>query len=171
MKKTNVFITTLILFVSFVFLFSFEANAQSVEVKDLGTISNSVLGASTFETGYLYLDKIKSKNGWTQIDSIVFALKVQEETDIDSFDVYPGFVQAGQTLSTAVFGTVTTFTVTLNVAAAGTGYERLLTSNAGYSGANLRGYNLIKYVTKGATAGNDPTDPNNGWAIAFVYGQ
>jgi len=157
-----------------ILLFAFiapQVNAQSVEVKDLGTIYNSTAGSTTFETGYLYLDKIKSKNNWTQIDSIVFAVKVSEETDIDSFDVYPGFVEKGAALSTAVFGTVTTFTVTLNVAAAGTGYERLFSSGAGYSGASLRGYNLIKYVTKGATSGNDITDPNNGWAIAFVYGQ
>lgn len=170
MKNLKSFLSIILL--SLVFLFSFQqAQAQSVEVKNLGTIYNSTGGSTTYETGYLYLDKIKSKNNWTQIDSIVFALRVENETDIDSFDVYPGFVDKGELITDAVFGSATTFTVTLNVADASTGYERLFTSNAGYTGTSLRGYNIIKYVTKGATSGNDPTDPNNGWAIAYVYGR
>ena len=154
-----------------VLLFASYVPAQHVEIFNLGTVYNSVLGSTYYETVYLDLSNVQKNKGWSRVDSVLCAIYVENETDIDSLDIYPGFKGYKGGVEETAFGTAITQTVTLNVAAASTGYEELLTSNATpLTSLILRQNNYIKFVTKGATSGNDPTDPNKGWLICYVYG-
>jgi len=112
------------------------------------TVANSVT-----ETGYVSLD------GWTTIDSISVVVFGVGETDIDSLDIYVGNGGAGVTAQYSA--TVYHYAVTVNAAAAAVYIERLYSANATLlTKAVLRNANRLKIVTRGATSGNDATDPN-----------
>jgi hypothetical protein len=133
---------------------SFGQGIVGVKSYDLGTIANSVDESYRYET----FSGLIKQFGCNKIDSIVVSMTVDGEADVDSLDWYP----VNWTLKgTAVKGTVKTFTVTLNVAAAGTGTELLLITGAGLGSALWRGYEGFGFMTRGATAGNDATDPNS----------
>ena len=141
-------------------------NAQHVEIFDLGTIANSV-----DETVYLDLSAIQKANGWSKIDSVLNAIYAENETDIDSLTVYPGFRGTKGGSTKTVYGAALNYTVTVNINDAATVYEELLSSGATLlTSAALRQNNYIKYLTRGAASGNDPADPNRAWLICFVYG-
>ena len=141
-----------------VFLFSVTAFSQA-DVKyfgryidiDFGTVANSVT-----ETKYASLD------GWSKIDSITVVAYGYGETDVDSIDMYVG--NGGGIYS----GTAITGTVTLDLADGVAGWQTVLSSNATQlTGAALRGAKAIKVVTRGATAGNDPTDTKQNFHVLF----
>lgn len=140
-------------------LISLVAFPQRTVIKPLGTVSNSV-----DETGYLDL------TGWSQIDSISVTFVAKGELDVDSVTVYravkvPG---VGYKKDITVLGN---FTVTLDLADGVWDIEPLFVSNATVlNGAALRGVDAIYYVTRGATSGNDPTDPNAGWLMFQIWG-
>ena len=148
-----------------IFLFAFlavafipkETDAQGiVGVKsiDFGTVANSVDEAYKY---YSFAGLLK-EFGCAKIDSIIISMTVKNETDIDTLNWYPvNWTVDG----TAVLGTVITYTVTLNVAAAGTGTQILYTANHGVQAASFRGYEGFTVFTRGAAAGNDATDPNS----------
>lgn len=160
-------------FIAFLFLLllTIPVSAQHVEIFNLGTMSNSTAGASANRNVYLNLEKIRINNGWSKIDSVINAIYVENETDIDSLTIYPGFVGTKANVNETAYGPAVNYTVTLDVADGNTGYQ-VLSSGAGtlLTAAALKGYNYIRYLTRGATAGNDPTDPNKAWIICFVYG-
>jgi len=153
------------LFVIVLVLLSTITFAQSrVIVKDLGTMINSTAGTSANETGFVDL------SGWSKIDSVSMAFVGKGELDVDSVDVYPAIkLPSGKFVKdVTILGTAT---VTLDLADGVYDIERLVTSGATIiTGANLRGMNGLYYVTRGATAGNDATDPNNGWLVFQVWG-
>ena len=148
------------------------ASAQKTEIQNLGTIINSTAGTSANETVFLDLEVVKQKYNWSRVDSVITALYVENETDIDSLDIYPGFRGVKDGATEIAYTTPTTATITLNVADAGTGYQisRGTTGATILTFANLAGYNYIKFVTRGATSGNDATDPNKAWLINYIYG-
>jgi len=147
----------------FAILFAFllttipETQAQGivgVKSYNLGTLANTVW--ETYQNGNFA--GLLKEFGCTKIDSIIISMTVEGEADVDTLDWYPcNWTSNG----TAVNGTVKTFTVTLNVAAAGTGTERLFVTNAGIASSLWRGYEGFRWRTRGAVSGNDPTDPNN----------
>lgn len=140
----------------FTFLLIPETPAQGivgVVNYDLGTITNSV-----DHTIYGNFGRLIKQFGCTKIDSMVIAVSVDNETDIDSLDFYPA---NWTSFEAPVTGSIVHYDVTLNVAAAGTGTQILYTANAGIASASFRGYQGFKILTRGATAGNDATDPNS----------
>ena len=147
----------------FAILFAFllipipETQAQGivgVKSYNLGTLANTVW--ETYQVGNFA--GLLKEFGCTKIDSMVFSMTVQNETDVDTLNWYPvNWTSSG----TAVQGTVITYTVTLNVAAAATGTQILYVSNHGVQAASFRGYEGFNFRTRGAVSGNDPTDPNN----------
>lgn len=150
MKKLIFASLAILLFTSF----TFGQGIVGVKSYDLGTISNSVDESYITET----FSGLTKQFNCNKIDSLVISLTVKNETDIDSLMWYPiNWTVDG----TKVFGTVVTYTVTLNVAAAGTGTQILYTSNHGVQAASFRGYEGFGVLTRGAAAGNDPTDPNS----------
>ncbi len=141
----------------FVLLFAAISFAQTTTYDghfayvDCGTVANSV-----DETGYVDLSRL----GLSKIDSISVTAIGTGELDVDSVDCYVGVNDIPDGLirysSTAI-----TFTVTINVAAGASAFEQLYSSNATLlTQEALRGANVIKVITRGATAGNDATDPN-----------
>lgn len=142
---------------------AFSQGIVGVKSHDYGTIANSVDEAYI---NYTFSGLIK-EFGCNKIDSLVISLTVKNETDIDSLMWYPcNWTVDG----TKVLGTVSTRTVTLNVAAAATGTQVLLTSNAGIASTLWRGYEGFTIFTRGASAGNDPTDPNSVKVTITFYG-
>lgn len=142
------------------------ANAQGVvgvKSYNLGTVSNSVDESYITET---FAGLIK-QFGCNKIDSLTISVTVDGEADIDSLMFYPCNWTTG---GTRVNGTVATHTVTLNVAAAGTGTEVLLISGHGVQASSFRGYEGFGILTRGATAGNDATDPNSLKVTIMFYG-
>jgi len=135
---------------------------------NFGTVANSV-----DETGYFHFGRYAQKLGFTAIDSIQISLFVEGEIDIDSLDCYLGVEGVNTNVADDAYtATALTYTVTLNVAAAAEGVERLLVDNATLlTSAAIRGYNSVKIITRGATAGNDATDPNKLWVMFFIYGK
>lgn len=166
MKKFNSSFIVLMLLAFVFILFSLEANAQGivgVKTHNYGTVANSV---DESYVSYRFNGLIK-EFGCNKIDSILISLTVENETDIDSLMWYPcNWTSSG----TVVKGTVKTFTVTLNVAAAGTGTEVLKVTNAGVASSLYRGYEGFTLFTRGAAAGNDATDPNNCKVTLTFYG-
>ena len=159
MKKLILATLAILLFTSF----TFGQGIVGVKSYNLGTIANSVDEAYISET---FAGLIKQFN-CNKIDSMVISLTVKNETDIDSLMWYPvNWTVDG----TKVLGTVITYTVTLNIAAAGTGTQVLYTSNHGVQPASFRGYEGFAILTRGATAGNDPTDPNSGKVTITFFG-
>lgn len=142
----------------FVLIFSLVAFGQDVIVKDLGTMANSVN-----ETGYVDLSK------FSKIDSVSVVFVGIGELDVDSLTVYKAVKVNDKWIhDVSVLGN---FTVTLNLAAGVADLEQLYSSNATLlTGAALRGCDGIYYVTRGATSGNDATDPNHGWLKFRVWG-
>ena len=134
-----------------------------VKSYSLGTISNSVDESYISET----FSGLIKQFGCNKIDSMTISITVANETDIDSLDWYPVNWTTGGTM---VKGSVKTHTVTLNVAAAATGTEVLLVSGTGVLAASFRGYEGFAFMTRGATAGNDPTDPNSVKVTIMFYG-
>lgn len=125
-----------------------------VKSYNLGTIANTVWESYQYDT----FKGLLKEFGCTKIDSIIISMTVEGEADVDTLNWYPvNWTSNG----TAVVGTVKTFTVTLNVAAAGTGTERLFVTNAGIASSLWRGYEGFTWRTRGAVSGNDATDPNN----------
>ena len=161
MKKTfGVLIAVLLLF-SF-----FEASAQGVvgvKSYSLGTVSNSV--DEDYVTGNFA--KLIKEFGCNKIDSMVISVTVDGEADIDSLEFYPCNWTIG---GTKVLGAVVHHTVSLNVAAAGTGTEILFVSGHGVQATSFRGYEGFAILTRGAASGNDPTGPNSGKVTIMFYG-
>lgn len=148
-----------ILFIVLIALFSLPLFAQRVIVKDLGTMVNSV-----DETGFVDL------SAWSKIDSISVTYAGLGEMDVDSLTVYSAVkLPNGKFVKdVSVLGN---FTVTLNLAAGVYDIEPLFSSNATLlTGSALRGLNALYFVTRGATSGNDATDPNHGWVAFQVWG-
>lgn len=157
-----------------IFLFAFlmlafipqEADAQGiVGVKsfDMGTLTNTVwTDYQSFQLG-----KLKKEFGCNKIDSITVSMTVDGEADVDTLNVYPC---TWTTSGTAVLGTVITYTVTLNVAAGGTGSEALYVANHGIQAVSWRGKEGFTFRTRGAVSGNDPTDPNSCKVTFTFYG-
>lgn len=154
-----------ILAIVLVALISFASFGQNrVIVKDLGTMYNSVLGSAYFETGYVDL------SGWSKIDSISVTYVGLGEMDVDSLTIYRAVKLPNGTFQKDV-SVLGNFTVTLNLAAGVYDLEPLFVNNATIlTGAALRGCNALYYVTRGATSGNDPTDPNRGWILFQIWG-
>lgn len=142
---------------------AFSQGIVGVKTHDYKTVANSV---DESYISYKWAGLIK-EFGCNKIDSLVITLTVVGEIDIDSLMWYPcNWTATG----TAVNGTVSTRTVTLNIAAAGTGNEVLLTSNAGIASTLWRGYEGFRLFTRGAASGNDATDPNSCKVIITFYG-
>jgi hypothetical protein len=125
-----------------------------VKSYNLGTIANSV------DEGYVYetFAGLLKQFDCNKIDSLTLSMTVVGEADVDTLDWYP---VNWTTTGVAVKGSVKTFTVTLNVAAAGTGTEILKVTDAGVPASLFRGYEGFGFMTRGAGSGNDATDPNN----------
>lgn len=163
--KLSILSTLLLVMILFVF-FTPEANAGGivgVKTYDYGTVANSV------DESYITyrFDGLLNEFNCSTIDSMVISLTVVGEADIDSLMWYPcNFTSNG----TVVKGTVKTFTVTLNVAAAGTGTQVLLVTNAGVASSLYRGYEGFTLFTRGAVSGNDATDPNSCKVTITFYG-
>lgn len=142
---------------------AFSQGIVGVKSHDYGTVANSVDEAYI---SYTWAGLLK-EFGCTKIDSLHISLTVVGEIDIDSLMWYP----CSWTVSgTKVLGTVATRTVTLNVAAAATGKETLYSTNAGIASALWRGTEGFTLFTRGATAGNDATDPNSLKVTITFYG-
>lgn len=132
----------------------FSQGIVGVKSYNLGTIANTVW--EDYQSGSFA--GLLKEFGCVKIDSMIIAITVKNETDIDTLNWYPvNWTSDG----TAVQGTVITYTVTLNIAAARTGTQILYTSNHGVQAASFRGYEGFNFRTRGAVSGNDPTDPNN----------
>lgn len=142
---------------------AFSQGIVGVKSHDYGTVANSV---NESYIAYTWAGLIK-EFGCNKIDSLIISVTVKNETDIDSLMWYPC---NWTTDGTAVNGTVATRTVTLNVAAAGTGTEVLLSSNAGIASSLWRGYEGFRLFTRGAASGNDATDPNSCKVTITFYG-
>jgi len=145
-------------------LFALPAFGQGivgVKSHDYGTVANSVNEAYV---SYTWSGLLK-EFGCNKIDSLIISITVQNETDIDSVMWYPC---NWTTKGTAVNGTVRTFVSTLDVAANATGTAVLYVANAGVASVLWRGYEGFRVFTRGAAAGNDPTDPNN-LKITFTF--
>jgi hypothetical protein len=155
MKKSFVLITLILM------AFAIDVSAQYVVTRDLGTLANNAQ-----KNAYFDLQAIQKTANFAKVDSIVVTLAAIGEIDIDTLHVFPG-VKVGNVTE---YATGQGFTVTINKDSAETVVERLLTSNAGVSGVNLRGYSYLKVWTKGAAAGNDATDPNRLYLVLNVYG-
>lgn len=134
-----------------------------VKSHDYGTVANSV---DESYISYTWAGLLKEFD-CNKIDSLVISLTAVGELDIDSLMWYP----VNWTVSgTAVKGTVATRTVTLNIAAAGTGTEVLYSANAGIASTLWRGYEGFTLFTRGAASGNDATDPNSLKVTITFYG-
>lgn len=163
----NFFVMILLMLAVFVSPLIQETQAQSkpyrIYTLDYGTLSNSVLVAN--ETQYIDLA------GWEKIDSISIVAYGIGELDVDSVDIYVGS-KPNNGKSPIFSSTAITATVTLNLADGVSGWERLVTSNATkLTGAALRGVQMLKVNTRGATSGNDPTDASQRFYLAFqVWG-
>jgi|SRR3990167_8581696 len=157
MKKLKSFLAIFMIALSFVILSGVEGQAQGivgVKSYNLGTIANTVW--ETYQVGNFA--GLLKEFGCTKIDSMVFSMTVQNETDVDTLNWYPvNWTSSG----TAVQGSVITYIVTLDVAAAATGTQILYVANHGIVAASFRGYEGFNFRTRGAVSGNDPTDPNN----------
>jgi len=148
----NKILIALILFVGISF------SQTMVYELNFGTLANSVT-----ETGYQKFD------GWKSIDSISVGLAGTGEVDVDSVDIYVGYmIGSGSWFST----TANTFISTMDLGAGVKLFLPLaLTGNISIKGALLRGgMNAVKVVTRGAVSGNDPTDPNNLRVLLTVHG-
>lgn len=142
-----------------VLIASFSFGQSRVIVRDLGTIANSVN-----ETGFVDL------SGWSKIDSVSVTYVGLGEMDVDSLTIYRA-VKVGNDKFIPDVSVLGNFTVTLNLAAGVYDLEPLFSSNATLlTGAALRGCNALKYVTRGATSGNDATDPNRAWLVFQIWG-
>lgn len=165
MKKYIAIFAILMLVVT---LFQFESFAQrqtkitkGFSVSEyLGTVANS-----SQETAYLDLRE------WSKVDSVVVSLSATNETDVDTVNFYIGnYTPTGGFVSDAAAGVLYQAS-TLDVAASGTDFLALLTSNATkLTGAALRGANGIKAVLEVSAAGNDATDPNALYINWRIYG-
>lgn len=163
MKSIKSFFLIALMLVFTAITFTPAQGIVGVKSYSLGTISNSVDESYIYET---FAGLIK-QFGCNKIDSLVISMTVKNETDVDSLMWYPcNWTVDG----TAVLGTVITHTVTLNVAAAGTGTQILLVSGHGVQTASFRAYEGFAILTRGAAAGNDPTDPNSGKVTVVFYG-
>lgn len=153
-----------VLFIVLTFaMLAFPQGIVGVKSYNLGTIANTVWESYTAETW----DGLLKQFGCAKIDSLIISMTLVGEADVDTLDWYPcNWTSNG----TAVNGAVKTFTVTLNIAAASTGTERLFVSNAGAASTLWRGYEGFRFRTRGAAAGNDPTDPNNCKVTITFYG-
>jgi len=145
MKTLKSFLAIFMIALSFVILSGVEGQAQGivgVKSYNLGTIANTVWESYQYDT----FKGLLKEFGCTKIDSIIISMTVEGEADVDTLNWYPvNWTSNG----TAVVGTVKTFTVTLNVAA------------AGIASSLWRGYEGFTWRTRGAASGNDATDPNN----------
>lgn len=150
------------------FISTTPVKGQAIKILNLATVANSV-----DETGYFNdFTNFAQKHGYKTVDSIVVELYAENETDIDSFDVYPGFSgQADNVAESFYSATVLHYAVTINIADNGSTVELLKSSGATLlTKAALSGFNSLKFITRGAASGNDATDPNKVWVIFFVYG-
>jgi hypothetical protein len=136
------------------FLTTLTFSQSRVMWVDFGTLANSVT-----ETAYATL------GNWAKIDSISVMAVATGETDVDSIDIYVGFANsntAGVSQTPGWYSaTAYTFVSTVDVAVGVKVFQNVTVANATLlTGVVLRGVNSLKIVTRGATAGNDPTDPN-----------
>lgn len=148
----NIF-CSLLIFLLLAFIMAPQISAQGivgVKSYNLGIVANTIWEEYQSETFAGLLKQF----GCNKIDSLTISVTVKNETDIDTLNWYPvNWTNDG----TAVQGTVKTFAVTLNVAAAGTGSETLLITGAGLGSALWRGKEGFQFRTRGAVSGNDVT--------------
>ena len=155
MKSTNFLIALLMVFIVTAFIAQ-PVKAQPQQVvkgfsvtENLGTQANAAQ-----ETFYLDL------RGWKSVDSVSVSVSCTGEIDVDTVNFYIGNFTSDGFISDAAGG-VLYQAITLNVAAAATDFELLVTSNATVlTGVALRGCNGIKAVVEVGAAGNDAADPN-----------
>lgn len=163
-KMKKLFVSLMIVFAVSASYAQGDATVQRSEVTnlgvafDFGTVTNG-----TNEVSYIDL------RGWKSVDSIVVSLSASNETDIDSVVFYLGNLGPSGFIVDASAGALHQVS-TLDVAAGGTDFLALLTSDATLlTKAALRGVSAIKAVYK-ANTGNDATDPNKLVAFWRVYG-
>jgi hypothetical protein len=150
------------------FAFSMALNAQVKRIITFETVSNSVT-----ETAYFDFRQIASELArWSKVDSITFFAYAQGEIDVDSVTVYGSNVQSldGKKTRVDAAAVLKNFTATVNIDINQTVLEHLRSANAGLNATDLRDFNSLKIVTRGATSGNDPTDPNLLWIGFYIYG-
>lgn len=167
--KHSKFLFAFVLIALLFSIFSFEASAQrqtKIEkgfsvVEYLGTVANG-----SQETAYLDL------RGWSKVDSVSVSLSATNETDVDTVNFYIGnWTPTGGFVSDAAAGVLYQAS-TLDVAAGGTDFLNLVTSNATkLTGVALRGCNGVKAVIEMQnSSGNDATDPNALYIAWRIYG-
>jgi hypothetical protein len=158
MKRVSFFLVILIALMS-VMTFGQKTTRGFTVVEDLGTQANAAQ-----ETVYLDL------RSWSRVDSIVVSLSAVGEIDVDTVNFYLGSFTNDGFISDASGG-VLYQAVTIDVAAAGTDLQTLLSSNATLlTGVALRGATGIKAVIEIGAAGNDATDPNALYINWCIYG-
>lgn len=160
MKRISFFLIALMLAFTAI-TFTPAQGIVGVKSYNLGTIASTVWESYQYDT----FDGLLKEFGCIKIDSIIVSMTVSGDTDVDTLNWYPVNWTSG---GTAVTGTVKTFTVTLNVAASGTGTERLFVTNAGIASSLWRGYEGFGWRTRGAVAGNTPAEPNN-CKVTFTF--
>jgi hypothetical protein len=142
-------------------LFAITLSAQTYQKRfidlNFGTLANSVS-----ETQYVDL------GDWSRIDSISVAAYGTGELDVDSVDIYVGYGKGYFGSTCYTFETASSY---LNFADGIKGWENLLVSGAtSLTGAVLRGVKALRVTTRGATSGNDATDPNNFHVLFHIWG-
>jgi hypothetical protein len=154
---------SLILTLLFAFTFASAQGIVGVKSYNLGTVANTVWEDYRYDT----FQGLLKEFGCNKIDSITVSITVKNETDIDTLNWYPvNWTNDG----TAVNGTVKTFIVTLNIAAAGTGTETPLITGAGLASSLWRGKEGFGWRTRGAVSGNDVDGSNaNSVKVTFTF--
>lgn len=160
MKKTNVILSLIFLLFALVSV-PIETNAQ------VNTFNNAVcdikfgtVASSVSETQYVVLPN------WKKIDSISVVVYGTGEMDIDSVDFYPG--QGNGHYSTTALTSIST----IDLAASTKGWQisRGAAGATVLTGASLCGASALKVTSRGATAGNDATDPNDFHVLLRAHG-
>lgn len=168
MKKFLFGFIALVLFTSFSFAQTISNTTSTVTEKtvrgysvclDFGTVANSVT-----ETGYVDL------RDWKSVDSISVSISGYNEVDIDSVNFWVGNYTNDGFVVDAAAG-VLYQACTLDVAASGSDFLNLVTSNATkLTKLALRGATGIKVQLESQATGNDATDPNACYLMFHIYG-
>lgn len=161
LKKISWFVMVIALMALTILPLSNETQAQPKTfdgaycVVNFGTLANSVS-----ETQYVVLPN------WVRLDSITVSAYGVGEVDVDSIDIYPGGGNG------AYSSTALTAISTIDLADGVAGWQNCATNNATVlTGAALRSAKMLKLTTRGATSGNDATDPNSFSVGLRAYGQ
>lgn len=154
----------LLLFVAF--MMAVPVFGQATVVVNIDTVGNSVAKSGTL----LNIEAIGRQYGYSHVDSVSLGIYAQGEVDLDTLEIYPGFVGTYSSNVSAVSQAATDttgYTLTVNLDSAKTGYVYVGT----YPQASLKGYNALYYYTAGSASGCDATDPGQKvWLVARVWG-